>query len=159
MPGVRGGEALTWERFQVTQDTLWENRRLTLGLSGCTASGPPKHSRYPRTSVLPGDTFWLRALHKCSSLGSGTGVLQPCCKDGDFRSLNPEQMKPEIAAEKITLEPVPSFQSRSHEPSQLSPAALPCSCLMPWDSRSLSPASVSLQSWVWLPKAGLPKLS
>lgn len=92
MPRVRGGEALTWERFQVTQDTLWENRRLTLGLSGCTASGPPKHSRYPRTSILPGDTFWLRALHKCSSLGSGTGVLQPCCKDGDFRSLNPEQM-------------------------------------------------------------------
>lgn len=55
-------------------------------------SGPAKHCWYLRTNFVPGDTFWLRAVHECSSLGSDPGVLQPISKDGDLRSLTPEQM-------------------------------------------------------------------
>lgn len=74
------------------QDTLWENKCWTLGLSGCTDSGSAKRCQCLRTNFLPGDTFGLRALHKCSSLGSDTEVLWPIYKDGDFSSLNPQQV-------------------------------------------------------------------
>lgn len=65
------------------QDTLWESRCWILG---CTASGSAKPCHCLRTNFLPGDTFWLRAVHRCSSLGSDTGVLWPLYKDGDFSS-------------------------------------------------------------------------
>lgn len=184
------------------QDTPWENRGLTL-------SGSPKHSQGLRTSFLPGDTFWLRALQRCSSLGSDTGLLRSIYEDGDFRSLNPEQLLESIQPcasgrsweglqagarglwwlgwraltaswvwcdgimgtvvsrcgmnQKFLLRKPPWSQSppsragATREPfSQLSPASLPCSCLVPGDSRPLSQPQSLCRGGSGSPKPGLP---